>query len=495
MNNTSFAQKKWNLMECVEYAWVHNLTVKTADVQELYSEATLKQAKLSRIPNANFSTSTGYNMGRTVNYATNTYIDANNLSQNFGINLDATIFNWNRIKNNILAQDLENKASIADVDKAKNDVALNIATAYLQALLSIEQVRIVRVQVQQDSAQLYTVRIRVTAGAVPELDALQLESQLALDSSNLISAKSTAELNLIQLKSLMNLDFAAPFDIDVPPVETIPVESIADLQPEYVYNLALTSQPAQKANKLRIESLQAASKSTRATLYPTISAFGNLGTRFSNSSKLVTGATFNGYSNIPNISDPNSVVPPPDINNPASIVNATVVKLADNNYGYVQSPIYKYSQKERNFGEYWKGWGDQINNNFGQSLGVAISVPIFSGYNARTNYERSKIDIKRQQVVIEQSDQKLKQDIYTAYTNAVAALQKFNSSKVSVDVSQKTYDFAQKRHDIGLLNTYDLITSQNNLARAKLDLANAQYDYVFKMKVLEFYKGMGLKLQ
>jgi outer membrane protein len=475
LNNTSFAQKKWNLMECVEYAWAHNLTVKTADVQEHYSEASLKEAKLSKIPNASFSTSTGYNLGRTINTSTNTYVDVNNLSQNFSLSLNATIFNWNRIKNNILTQDLENKASLADVDKAKNDVALNVATAYLQALLANEQVRIVRVQVQQDSAQLYTVRKRVEAGAVPELDALQLESQLALDSSNLITAKSTAELNLIQLKSLMNLDFATPFEIDVPPVEVIPVEPIASLQPEDVYNTALTNQPAQKANQLRLESKQAASKSSKANLYPTISAFGNLSTRFSNPASMITGATLNGY----NANGDYALIDP---NDPSSAKP-------------VYSPDYTVLQKNRTFGQYWDGWGTQFTGNFGQNLGINIAVPIFNGYSARTNYERSKIDIKNQQVVIEQADQKLKQDIYTAYTNAVAALQKFNASKVSVDVSQKTYDYARKRHDIGLLNTYDLITSQNNLARAKLDLANAQYDYVFKMKVLEFYKGMGLRLQ
>lgn len=478
-------------MECVEYAWAHNLTVKSADVQEMYSEATLKQAKLSRIPNANFTTSTGYNLGRTINASTNTYVDVNNLSQNFGLNLDATIFNWNRIKNNILAQELENKASLADVDKAKNDVALNVATAYLQALLAIEQVRIVRVQVQQDSAQLYTVRKRVDAGAVPELDALQLESQLALDSSNLISAKSTAELNLIQLKSLMNLDFATPFEIDVPPVEIIPVEPIASLQPEDVYNLALTNQPAQKANQLRLDSKQAASKSSRGSLYPTISAFGNLNTRFSNAASMITGYNYVPYTDLQNVTDPNII----NNANPKLIPGAAGAVKIGNEYAYVQNATYLPIEQKRNFAQYWDGWGTQFTGNFGQNLGINISVPIFSGYSARTNYERSKLDIKNQQVVIEQADQKLKQDIYTAYTNAVAALQKFNSSKVSVDVSQKTYDFAQKRHEIGLLNTYDLITSQNNLARAKLDLANAQYDYVFKMKVLEFYKGMGLRLQ
>jgi outer membrane protein len=93
-----------------------------------------------------------------------------------------------------------------------------------------------------------------------------------------------------------------------------------------------------------------------------------------------------------------------------------------------------------------------------------------------------------------QCDIQLKQDIYNAYSNAVAAVQKFNANKKAVETSQKVYDFAQKRYDIGLLSTFDLVTSLNNLQRAKYDLLYSQYDYVFKMKLLEFYRGQGLKL-
>ena len=94
----------------------------------------------------------------------------------------------------------------------------------------------------------------------------------------------------------------------------------------------------------------------------------------------------------------------------------------------------------------------------------------------------------------EQIEQKLKLDIYTAYSNTVNALQKFNASKKQVDVMQKTYDFATKRYEVGLLATFDLITSQNNLTKSKIQLLADEYDYVFKMKLLEFYKGQGLKL-
>ena len=94
----------------------------------------------------------------------------------------------------------------------------------------------------------------------------------------------------------------------------------------------------------------------------------------------------------------------------------------------------------------------------------------------------------------EQTSFTLKQDIYKAYTDAVAAIQKFQANQKTVAASQKAYDFAVKRYELELLSSYDLITAQNNLARAKSQLVYSQYDYVFKMKLLEFYKGQGLKL-
>ena len=143
----------------------------------------------------------------------------------------------------------------------------------------------------------------------------------------------------------------------------------------------------------------------------------------------------------------------------------------------------------------WNGYGSQVDQNFRQNLGIAINIPIFNnGGAARTAYERSKLDVKNATLTIEQADQQLKQDIYQAYTNASAAMQRYNASLVTVAASQKTYDFAKKRYDVGLLGTFELITNQNNLNKANVDKLVAQYEYVFRMKVLEFYKGQGLKL-
>lgn len=471
----AYGQDKWDLRRCVEYATANNISVKQSDVQRRFEEISFQQIKTSRYPNIGLTASTGYGFGRNTDPTTNVNVSQQILSQNFSLSANVNVFNWNRITNSILAANLNNEAATADVEKTKNDISLSVATTFLQALLAKEQVRIVSVQVEQTIAQLRDVRKKVDAGSVPELDALQLESQLALDSSSLITAISTADLNLLQLKALMNLDIATPFDIDVPPIERIPLDNIAEMQPEVIYNLALTNQPAQRANELRHRSLIASAKVAKAALYPSISAYGGLGTSFVSPNSQVAGVTFEGYSPVM----------------PGSFSDVVYV---NGNFVPVQTPLYSITQKNKSFSEYWKGWGGQLENNFGQNLGISLNIPIFNNYTARTTYRRSKLNIENQELIQEQADQKLKQDIYTAYINAVTALQKFNASRTGVTTSQKAYDFSQKRYDLGLLSTLDLLIAQNNLARAKLDYANSQYDYVFKMKVLEFFKGMGLRL-
>jgi outer membrane protein len=204
-------------------------------------------------------------------------------------------------------------------------------------------------------------------------------------------------------------------------------------------------------------------------MYPSISLGGTLGTNFSSPNKN-TIQTFNGYK-----------------------ASDGFINVGSNKYN-LMVPDVTISQQKVSFGDRWSGWGTQINNNFRQSFGVSISVPINNSGTARFNYMRSKLNLKNAELTKALADQTLKNDIYKAYYSATAALEKFNAAKTSVAINQKAYDFAQKRNALGLLNTFDLILSQNNLTRSQLDMTAAQFDYVFKMKVLEFYKGQGIRL-
>src|SRR6201999_2591307 len=136
----------------------------------------------------------------------------------------------------------------------------------------------------------------------------------------------------------------------------------------------------------------------------------------------------------------------------------------------------------------------QLNQYFAQTVGLTVSIPILDQGILRTNYAKSKLNLRNQQLTLDQDNLTLKQNIYQAYTAAVTALQKFNANKITIAATQKSYEYAQKRYNIGMLNTIDLLTNQNNFFNAKINLLSSQFDYVFKMKVLEFYKGLGIKL-
>ncbi|HPH89837.1 MAG TPA: TolC family protein [Ferruginibacter sp.] len=473
-NSCIIAQDKWGLRRSVEYAWQNNLNIKQQEIQAALAGVTEKQARNSVYPNANFSTNAGVQFGRSVDPTTNQFTTTQLLFQQYSLNTDITIFNWHRVKNSTRAAQLDTKAAIANVEKTKNDIALSVATQYLQALLNTEQVAIVQVQFEQTKSQLQATRLRVNAGALPELNATELEAQLARDSTAIINAKAIADISVLQLKALLNLDAAAPFELDIPPVEKIPLEKLADLQPDYVYQMALQNQPAQKVNMLRLQSSQMNVKVAKASLYPVISAFAGLGSNFANPFKKVTNVSFAGYGN-------------PDPTTGAVTINNTQY--------FLQQPQFNITQGQKSFGELWKGYGTQVEQNFRQNIGFSIFVPIFSnGGAARAAHERSKLNVKSAEITIQQADQQLKQDIYQSYTNALSALERFNATEVTVAASQKTYDFSLKRFDVGLLGTFELLINQNNLTTAKLNRLVAQYEYVFRMKVLEFYKGQGLKL-
>ncbi len=454
---------KWDLRKCVEYALEHNISVRQADVQARIFALTYEQSKLSQYPSIFLQNSSGYQFGRSIDPSTNEFTNERILFANHALNVNLDLFNWFSKKNTIAANRLQAEAYTEGVEKAKNDIALNVANAFLQIVLNAEQIKISDVQVKQSMEQVDIIRKQVAAGALPELNLAEMETQLATDSANLITANSNYILSVLQLKALLNIDADAAFDVAIPPVELIPVEPLAELDPAVVYQLATTNMPQQKINDLN---LQAAIKNVAAAkggMFPSLSLFGGLDSRYSNAQKLFPRNFIN------------SVVPIGfvDVNGTNYIVNTqTEVPTA-----FTKNTYFR-----------------QLNNNFSQGVGLSLNIPIFNGGAARTNWKKAKLNVISVELQKEFDSKTLKQDIYQAHANAVAAMQKFNAQSKSVETAQKAYDFAKKRFDVGLLNTIDLITNQNNLFRAKINMVSAQADYVFKMKLLEFYKGQGLKL-
>lgn len=463
----AFAQEKWDLRKCVEYALANNISVKQADVQARISALQVKLNEAGKYPNIGFSTNAGYNLGRSINPATNAFENNTIFFNGFQLQSNANLFNWFSQKHAIEASKLDKKAAEAAIDKARSDIALNVAVAYLQTLLAHEQVEIGSIQIRQTSTQLGATRKRVDAGALPELNAIEIEAQLARDSATYIGAQATYLQNLVQLKALLNLDMAAPFDIEKPNVNAIPVEPLSELQPDHVYKEALKNLPQQRVNQFRYQAALKTVQVARSSMNPTLSAFANMGSRYS--------SLFPDQQNF--------VVTPT-----GKFDTLGAVEISPGVIRYAVRPDFQVTTNNVPYTR------QVFDVNLSQAIGLNLSIPIFNNRQLRTNWDRAKLNAESVKLQLEQDNLTLQQDIYTAYNNALNAQQRYNASRKAVEAAEKAFTFSQRRSEVGLLSTFELITNQNNLFRSRLDALSAQYEFVFRMKLLEFYKGQGLKL-
>ena len=196
------AQDKWDLRKCIEYAMTNNISVKQQDVQARFAALTYNQSRLAQYPYATLGGNALLASGRYQNPVSFGLTTQSSLNSGFTLQAGADFFNWFSKVNTRAGNQLEYQAALANVDKLRNDIALNVAGAYLQALLARQQVSVSTMQISQTNAQLENTRKLVSAGNLPELNAIQLEAQLANDSSNLITAQGNVTQAMSFIKSI-----------------------------------------------------------------------------------------------------------------------------------------------------------------------------------------------------------------------------------------------------------------------------------------------------
>lgn len=459
-----YAQEKWDLKKCVDYAVTNNISVKQADVQARLAKLTMEQSQWNQIPTLSLGSQLGVKSGNTQNPNTYALSTQTYTLNDWQLQTSVVAFNFLAIRRSIEANRYAWQAALANSEKTKNDISLNVANAYLQVLLAMEQTEAAHLQLQLSQNQLALTRKQVEAGTLPELNAAELESQVAQDSATYINSQGTVTQNVLQLKAYMDLDASAPFDVYAPPVDDIPIEKLADLQPDAVYALALNNQPLQKMDALNVSSARKFVQANRGAMYPTFSIVGSLGTSWI------------------------SQFPQNDFSKPPAITTDTLYnfrQVGANSVFVEDVPTYQTKNK---------AYFSQLNQTFNQFIGLSVNIPILNNGTLRTAYAKSRLNLRNEELQRDQDNLTLKNNIYAAYTAAITALQKFQANKITVAATQKSYEFAQKRYNIGMSNTIDLLTNQNNFFNARINLLSSQFDYVFKMKVLEYYKGLGIKL-
>jgi outer membrane protein len=453
-----FAQETWSLQKCVEHALKNNLSVKQQAINTELSKVSVSESKFDMLPTLNGSSAGNYNWGRSVDPFAYTFTNQEIKSVNISLNGNVNLFNGFLIQNTLKQSQLNYLASEFDLKKIQNDISLNVVSAYLQVLFAKEQLKVMDNRVNEAQQQRDRAKSMVDAGTMPKGNLLDAESQLSNEELNKITADNqliNAKLTLIQLLELESID---NFEIVVPSTELPPTTVMAN-KPEQIYTLSLTALPEIKSAALKVESAKKGILIANSGYMPRLNMFGSVSSGYSSTSRSIDGLpTFLGYA-------PNGDL--------------------TQNGELVQSPIFSTSFKKTAF-------GDQLDNNLNKSVGLSVNVPIFNGFSAKNNVSRAKLNFINAQVSEEQVKNNVYKSIQQAYTDAIAAQKKYYAVEKSVVALQESYDYSKKRFEAGVSNSLEFLTSTNNLTKGKVDLLQSKYDYIFKVKVLDFYAGIPL---
>jgi outer membrane protein len=133
---------------------------------------------------------------------------------------------------------------------------------------------------------------------------------------------------------------------------------------------------------------------------------------------------------------------------------------------------------------------DQFSDNKGHNFGLQLNIPIFNGFSARNSVDRSKIALEKSKIAFNQSELDLERNVYTAFTDAKGALNTYESAVTALEARQEAFNYAKEKYAVGMMNAFDYNQSQTLFASAQSEVIRAKYDYIFKLKVVEFYFGI-----
>ncbi len=450
--------KKWTLQECVEYALKNNISIKQSELDTKLADIDKKLAVGNFLPNLNAGGSHSWNIGLNQNITTglleNQTIQFTSASLNSSIDIYNGLQNQNRLRRAKLAQ----TASLYQLSKMQDDISLNIANSYLEILFNKENLKVQQNQLANDEKQLIRSQEMVDAGMVPRGDLLDMKATVASDKQRVVAAENTLFLSRLSLAQLLTLEDFENFDTEDTDVD-FKISPVLAQTPEAI---------VQKANESRVEikiaqaNLDLASrdiKIAKGALQPSITGFYSFSTRASYS-EIVTGFT-------------------PDTANPFSVI-AQVEGTGQNVLQQNFLPIFSKAAPLL----------DQFSDNKGHNFGLQLTIPVFNGFSARGNVERSKISFERNNNALTQAKLDLETNVYRSITDAKGALNTYESSLTTMEARKEAFNYAKERYAVGMMNAFDYNQSQTLFINAQSDVVRAKYDALFKMKIVEFYFGI-----
>ncbi len=427
---TLHAQELWTLDKCINYALDNNIRIKQSQLNTQYQLNNLKGKKDSRLPNLNGQISQNQNYGRSLTYD-NTYKNVNSAQTDFGLGTQMTVYQGSQINNGIKKIELDLKASFEDLAKAKDDLSLNIASTFLEILFAKELVKVSEDQIGITQQQLKQSQEKVNAGSLASGALLEIEAQAAREELNLVDAKSQLQLAKLKLAQMLELAFTDKFDVEIPTLPEVSAQASV-VSAQDIYLTALKQRPEIRGAEYRLNSTEYQLKTAEGLYYPTLTFYAN-------------------YYN-----------------------------LYNNKYSDTKGTSISFSE--------------QLKNNPRKGLGMQMNIPIFSRFQSKMQVNNAKIQVLNTQLELEGTKKVLRQDIETAQTTAITSFNRFKSTEKAVTSMKEAFRYSEEKFNVGMVNAVEYNTAKTNMVKASSDLLRAKYEFIFRSKILDFYRGIPITL-
>ena len=420
--------KQWSLRECCDYAVEHNISIKQQENQCRKQELQLSTSKNSRLPDLSASMGQNFSFGRGLT-ADNTYTNTNTSNTSLSLSTSVPLFTGFQIPNQIKLDKLNLEAATADLEKAKNDIRMQVAEAYVQILYDMEIAEVANRQIEIDSAQVTRLQAFVNNGKASEAELSQQKATLANSKLTATQAENNTRLAILNLTQLLELPTPEGFSIVRPGLTELAELAGLDMlvTPDQIYAEALGVKPEIVSQQLKLKGSEHSIKIAQAANYPSLSLSGGLGTNY---------YTTSGF----------------------------------------QSDAF----------------GKQLKNNFSQYIGLNLNIPIFNRFQTRNNIRSARIDLANQQLQLDNTKKTLYKEIQQVYYNALNAQQKEQSSADAVQSSKDAFQLMQAKYENGKATITEFNESKNNYLKSESDLVQARYENLYQHALIDFYRGKEL---
>ena len=455
---SSFSQKSWTLEECINRAKEENLDIKQVKLSVLSSEQQQLQSKLSLLPSLNGGGSQGYNYGRTVDPYSNEFTTLNVKTNNFSLSSTVTLFSGFQNINKVKRDNYEYMAKKYDIEKVINDISITVATDFLQLLFNKELVIMAEKQLDISSQQEERISKLVKEGQLAKSSLLETRSQVASEQLQLVKAKSQKAIALLNIKQLLEIEANNNFEILVP-ANSLPKQNKIP-STEEIYKSALEVFPNVKSAEYRLKSSDKSLAISRGGRSPIIMLNGSMGSGYSDARTRITG-----------------------IDSLGMMPSGYQLSSGEN----VLMPILDFNSEITPFNQ-------QLKDNFSQSLSFSLSIPLFNGWMTNSSIANAKIAVMSAQNDLQKTKNQLRKQAEQVRADVIAAEKQFQFAQKSAEALQESFTYNEQKFNEGMLNVYDYNDAKNKLIKAQSDLLQAKYDYLFKIKILDFFMGNPLTL-